>query len=306
MKKLLAFALSFLMVLGVLPLTALTAHAVIVDSGVCGAEGDGSNLIWTLDDAGTLTISGTGEMKDYNYSSPPMWKGDSVKELVIISGVTSIGTFAFDSCTGLKSVTIPDSLTSIKFSAFGGCSSLVSVTIPDSVTYLGGGAFEHCYSLESVSIGKGITTITNYAFRCCEKLTEVAIPNSMTNIDMLAFYGCKSLTHVVIPNTVTHIGIHAIPENTVIYGYAGSYAQQWSKDNNRVFRLLEELVGDLNTDGKLGSDDARLALRASVGLEDLQPGTPAFIAADANKDGQIGSDDARLILRASVGLEQLA
>ena len=64
MKKLLVFALSFLLAVGVLPLTALTAHAVIVDSGVCGAEGDGSNLIWTLDDAGMLTISGKGEMKE--------------------------------------------------------------------------------------------------------------------------------------------------------------------------------------------------------------------------------------------------
>ena len=65
------------------------------------------------------------------------------------------------------------------------------------------------------------------------------------------------------------------------------------------------LLGDVNGDKKVGSDDARLALRASVGLENIKKGTAAFTAADANKDQKIGSDDARLILRASVGLEKL-
>ncbi|MBQ6067136.1 MAG: hypothetical protein IJK89_09970 [Clostridia bacterium] len=65
------------------------------------------------------------------------------------------------------------------------------------------------------------------------------------------------------------------------------------------------LPGDVNGDNKVGSDDARLALRASVGLENIKKGAAAFTAADVTKDGKIGSDDARLILRASVGLEKL-
>lgn len=44
---------------------ALAADVDIVDSGTCGAEGDGSNLKWTLDSEGTLTISGQGKMADY-------------------------------------------------------------------------------------------------------------------------------------------------------------------------------------------------------------------------------------------------
>ena len=57
-KRLLSFVLAVLMIALLLPATALAAD--IVDSGTCGAEGDGSNLTWTLDSEGVLTISGTG------------------------------------------------------------------------------------------------------------------------------------------------------------------------------------------------------------------------------------------------------
>ena len=43
--------------------------ADIVESGECGAEG--SNLTWTLDSEGTLTISGEGEMPKWKYSDSP-------------------------------------------------------------------------------------------------------------------------------------------------------------------------------------------------------------------------------------------
>ncbi len=62
--------------------------------------------------------------------------------------------------------------------------------------------------------------------------------------------------------------------------------------------------GDVDGDGKLTSADARLALRASVGLEpQIAPGTAAYNAADVDADDKVTSADARLILRASVGLE---
>ncbi len=65
------------------------------------------------------------------------------------------------------------------------------------------------------------------------------------------------------------------------------------------------LRGDVDDSGRIEPGDARLALRASVGLEQYQSGSAAFTAADVNRDGKIGSDDARTILRASVGLERI-
>ena len=73
------------------------------------------NLTWTLTADGTLTISGTGAMKDYNNDDnpSPVYNNSDVKKIVIEDGVTSIGNSAFDSCRNLTSVTIPDSVTSI-------------------------------------------------------------------------------------------------------------------------------------------------------------------------------------------------
>ena len=140
-KRLLSFVLAVLMIASLLPATALAAE--IVKSGTCGAEGDGSNLTWTLDSEGLLTISGSGDMYDYGLSDAP-WYGirSRVKSAVIADGVTSIGQQAFSNCTSLTSVTIPDSVMSIGVLAFDDCTSLTSVTIPDSVTSIGYKAFD--------------------------------------------------------------------------------------------------------------------------------------------------------------------
>ena len=65
------------------------------------------------------------------------------------------------------------------------------------------------------------------------------------------------------------------------------------------------MLGDVNNDGTVGADDARLALRRSVDLEDFAPGSRAFKAADVDASGAVEAMDARRILRASVGLETL-
>ena len=207
-KRLLSFVLAVLMIASLLPATALAAG--IVDSGICGAEGDGSNLTWTLDSDGVLTISGSGDMHGYDYgSSGAPWDDSRVKSAVIAEGVTSIGSYAFDDCKSLTSVTIPDSVTSIDQYAFYKCEFLTSVTIPGSVTSIGVGAFAYCKSLTSVTIPNSVTSINYEAFRSCESLTSVTIPDSVTSIDMSAFYGCSSLTSVTIPDSVTSIGVYA-------------------------------------------------------------------------------------------------
>ena len=60
--------------------------------------------------------------------------------------------------------------------------------------------------------------------------------------------------------------------------------------------------GDVDKDGAVKAEDARLTLRRSVKLETYLPGSSQFIAADMDGDGAISSGDARAVLRASVGL----
>lgn len=100
------------------------------NSGNCGGEGDdGDNLKWKLDDEGTLTISGTGKMSNYDYIGyPAKWtsksKKDTIKKVVIEDGVTNIGECAFYECSNITEIDIPDSVTDIGMYAFYGCSSL--------------------------------------------------------------------------------------------------------------------------------------------------------------------------------------
>ena len=173
-----------------------------VASGVCG-----ENLTWALTRNGTLTISGSGNMEDYSYSSPKApWYSmrKDIRSVEIEKGVMSIGNYAFDGCEKLASVAIPLGITDIGKWAFSNCKSLISVAIPGSVSCIGDLAFFGCYGLTNVTIAEGVTSIGQEAFSSCG-LTSVTIPGSVTSIGVGAFYNAK-LASVTISRGVTSIG----------------------------------------------------------------------------------------------------
>ena len=133
----------------------------------------------------------------------------SLASVTIPSGVTIIGTNAFQYCYSLASVTIPSGVTSIRSYAFQNCYSLASVTIPSGVTSIETNAFTSCYSLASVTIPSGVTSIGTYAFQYCYSLASVTIPSGVTSIETNAFTSCYSLASVTIPSGVTSIGNNA-------------------------------------------------------------------------------------------------
>ena len=190
------------------------------------------NLTWKLDADGTLTISGTGAMKDYDYSAnqSPVYNNLKVKKVVIEDGVTSIGNWAFESCNNLISITIPDGVTSIGAYAFSNCWYLTNITIPNSVTSIENYAFRNCSSLTSITIPNSVTSIGSYAFSDCRSLTSITIPDSVTSIEDGTFSYCRSLTSITIPDSVTSIGKYAfydcsnltsitIPDSVTSIGY---------------------------------------------------------------------------------------
>ena len=156
-KKVLSFLTAAMMLGGVaLPAEPLAQLGMVLTARA--AYMCGEDLTWDYDpDTKTLTISGTGEMNDYDplnnsVSAPWKWYTNSITSVEIGDGVTGIGEYAFYNCYSLTSVTIPDSVTSIGKAAFAGCHDLTSVTIPESVTDIGFAAFAYCDDLTSVTI----------------------------------------------------------------------------------------------------------------------------------------------------------
>lgn len=128
-------------------LCILPVNVFAAKNGTCG-----TNLSWTLDDSGTLTISGTGDMETYdNYDEAPWYASNlEIKKVVVGNDVTSIGKFAFTYASNLAELTLPEGLTLIDGFAFSACSALTSVTIPSTVTYIGDIAFSACDAMETM------------------------------------------------------------------------------------------------------------------------------------------------------------
>ena len=170
------------------------------------------------------------------------------QKTIIPNDVTSIGTYAFYSCTGLKSIVIPNSVTSIGNEAFRGCSGLTSITIGNSVTSIEEYAFYSCSGLKTVinlsnlTFSEGSTNNGYIAFYADKVInapngyfdgdyiwaeingvntllyylgnaTEINLPADYKGenyvIGEKAFYGCTGLTRVEICNGVTSIGNYA-------------------------------------------------------------------------------------------------
>ena len=127
-------------------------------------------------------------------------------ELRFFTGLTAIGDYAFQGCSGMTAVTIPDNVTSIGYGAFEGCSGLTSLALPDGVTSIAEGAFKDCSGLTAITIPSNMTEIEYGIFEGCSSLASVNFPNGLTAIGPRAFQNCAALELVAIPASVTSIG----------------------------------------------------------------------------------------------------
>lgn len=102
------------------------SHISTVQTGVTG------DVSWAYDNAtNVLTISGRGAMGEYDAERTSPWEGlkDSIKEIVVEDGVTSIDRNAFDYCPRLTAVVLPQSVTLLWDASFENCPNLRSLTV---------------------------------------------------------------------------------------------------------------------------------------------------------------------------------
>ena len=170
-------------------------------TGVCG-----ESLTWTLA-GGTLTISGSGAMTDYNESNTAPWYSgrEQITAVVVDRGVTGIGAYAFYGCVNLIDITLPEGLTAIGEYAFKGCSALGRVEILNGMTTLGYDAFRES-GITEVVLPEGLKTIEYGAFYNCANLRGVSLPSTLQNLGGYAFYKCSALTEITLPQNLTKMG----------------------------------------------------------------------------------------------------
>ena len=206
--------------------------AATVASGKCG-----DSAAWKLDAEGTLTISGTGRMYDYEWpadrgGTTPPWLAnkyrDSIRALRVEQGITYIGRCAFDSCGNLSDVTLPTSLRIIGPWAFNDCTALRSIQLPEGLTTIKEDAFKAA-GLVSITFPSTLRELRNCAFMNCEKLQSLRLPEGLTTIGVWAFYCNPNISSIYIPASVTTIGEEAFIyyNNLATVRYGGSQSQ-WS------------------------------------------------------------------------------
>ena len=201
-------------------------------SGTCGAEGNETGVTWTLkqNNSGsepatyTLTISGTGAMKDWEsgyglYPKDAPWvTGKYLKlitHVIVEDGVTYIGDYTFGNLSNMATLSLGKDVASFGTGPFAGKPSLMTITVDPENTALkvidgallsaNGKTLYACTNdKESYRVPDGVTTIYRCAFSGNDNLKTIDF-NQVTSIDTYAFLDA-GLTKVYVPATVTTMG----------------------------------------------------------------------------------------------------
>lgn len=236
-------------------MTILSTSVVSAGSRPSYASGVTGRCTWTYEGkTKTLTISGNGEMGNYEAYGEGNWANDTpwgrqhleIDKVVIENGVTTIGNYAFvhadmDSIEiansvrsigesafrdngQLRSIDIPNSVNSIGDFAFAYCTVLQHVTLPDNLSEIPNAAFLHCRKLQEVEIKSKVKTIWSSAFQECN-IKSLSIPSNVTKIYSQAYYCNQNLRTVTIPASVTSIG-----EKAFGYYYVERYKKELKVD----------------------------------------------------------------------------
>ena len=201
-------------------------RTIIALSGYCGSEGHEEDVIWTYDpDEGTLTISGTGAIADYNTTdnrAPWYDLRSELTKLVIEEGVTTIGANAFYANYSFAEISFPASLKESKTASFA------TINGPTRVNYVGTLA-QWC----DVKLGALSSTPMNYGTPSFYSngtliIGTITIPEGVDTIKNYTLINL-GMTNLYLPSTLEYIGSSAVDKNdaTLINVYYAGTAADW-------------------------------------------------------------------------------
>ena len=160
--------------------------------------------------SGSSALDGANELKKVEFE-----EGTET----IITGICEVNYFNYSE-NKIEEIIIPDGVTEIERYAFVGCTNVKEINLPETLETIGYYAFGSCTGLESIKIPSKVKTIGYHAFEYCSSLKMIILPESVESIGTDAFSGCN--------------------EEFTIYGYEGTYAQQYANENNIPFKLADD------------------------------------------------------------------
>lgn len=223
-KKLLAVLLSALVLVGTMPVVAVSAEEFITDDGlkytvdneavtITGYDGEAAEVVIPAEISGVAVKIIDGEAFKNN---------KALASVSIPEGVETIEGRAFEGCTALTAVDVPDTVTEIKNDAFADCTALESVELSKSLTFVGEGAFAGT-AVKEIFIPKSLVdaddgvfntkyeedgveySVVNGPFAACQSLKTVTFEKGTTVVANNLFAGCPGIEEITIPDTVTEI-----------------------------------------------------------------------------------------------------
>ncbi len=263
-----------------------------------------TNIVWSLDDEGNLTISGTGEMKSLNNNYTFDGESNKIKTVIIEDGIINIGSYIFSLCENMSSISIPVSVTEIGKYAFAEASAL------KNIYYEGTKAQWKEIRIET----EGNTYFSNAKINFKEEphicsyetVVNTLEPTCVTDGSVTKVCSCGNKNTTPIPAT----GVHNFGEwKTTI-----NETEDHNGEEERTCKICkyariidniksddEILVGDVNEDGNITAVDARIILQIVAGLKSVDSINTEI--ADVSKDEKITAVDARYILQIVAGLK---